>query len=258
MAILPTQNNTPVTVKRDTRCFLRGIMGCFYRPHDIASCVSDICRYSMAPVKPLIIYLHGFNSSPESHKAQTLQNYVQTHDLPCTLWIPELPVWPGETARMLLQHALEASVCRPVHIIGSSLGGYFGTWLMESILDHCPDCPAKLVLINPTVRPYELLEKHLGPQTNYYSSQTYTLTQEHVDQLRHLETETLSRPDNILLLVQTGDEILDYRQAVARYAECPTRIDEGGCHSFDDFEASIPVILQFFSTYYMLAASLSE
>ncbi|GAA4650404.1 esterase YqiA [Kistimonas scapharcae] len=211
----------------------------------------------MAPAKPLIIYIHGFNSSPASHKAQTFQNYVQAHDLPCELWIPELPVWPGEAARMLLQRALEAGICRPVHIIGSSLGGYYGTWLMESILDHCPDCPVKLVLINPAVRPYDLFEDYLGPQKNYYSDVEYELTQEHVDQLRHLEIETLSRPDNILLLVQTGDETLDYQQAVARYAECPARIDEGGSHAYDGFETTIPVILQFLSAHYVAAVSLS-
>ncbi|MCK5894609.1 MAG: esterase [Endozoicomonadaceae bacterium] len=168
-------------------------------------------------------------------------------------------MWPSETARMLLQQVLEVSICRPIHIIGSSLGGYFGTWLMESIIDHHPNCPVKLVLINPIVRPYELFEDYLGPQTNYCSGQTYELTQEHINQLRHLEIGTLQRPDNILLLIQTGDETLDYQQAVGRYSECPAQIEAGGSHAFDDFEATIPAILQFFSAHYIMTeVSISE
>lgn len=212
----------------------------------------------MAPAKSLIIYIHGFNSSSASSKAQLFRNYVRNHELPCELWIPDLPVWPGEAAHMLLRRALEASIGRPVHIIGSSLGGYYGIWLMENIIDHCPECPVKLVLINPVVRPCDLSEDYLGSWKNYHSGVEYELTREHVNQLCHLEVKTLSRPDNILLLVQTGDEILDYRQAVTRYAECPARIDEGGSHAYDCFDSAIPAVLQFLSAHYVAAVALAE
>ncbi|WP_281647226.1 YqiA/YcfP family alpha/beta fold hydrolase [Parendozoicomonas sp. Alg238-R29] len=201
----------------------------------------------MAAAQPLLLYIHGFNSSPQSRKCTELGVYLKQKRIPCDYIVPELGQWPGENARMLLSLASEALRVKPVYIIGSSLGGYYGTWLMERLLESRPEYPVKLVLINPAVRPYELFEDYLGPQKNYYNNTEYELTQEHIDQLKHLEVTTLHRPDNIFLLAQKGDETLDYRKAEQRYQDCPQRIDEGGDHGFEGFEGTIPVILSFCS-----------
>ncbi|CAM3436016.1 YqiA/YcfP family alpha/beta fold hydrolase [Parendozoicomonas haliclonae] len=201
----------------------------------------------MSSSLPLILYIHGFNSSPQSRKCQELGEYLKTQKIPCDYVVPELDQWPGENAQMLYALASEALASRPVYIIGSSLGGYYATWLMERLLEDNPHYPVKLVPINPAVKPYELFEDYLGPQKNYYNGTEYELTHEHIEQLKHLEVPALHRPDNILLLAQTGDETLDYRKAVVRYQDCPQRIDEGGDHGFQGFEETIPVILSFFS-----------
>ena len=201
----------------------------------------------MADTSPLLLYIHGFNSSPLSIKARELANYIEQFNIPCQFVVPELPEWPGESARTLFELTSEAIKTRPVFIIGSSLGGYFGTWLMERLLEQGSHFPVKLALINPAVKPYELFEDYLGPQKNYHNDHCYELTHEHIEQLRHLEVTTLHRPDNILLLAQTGDETLDYRLAAIRYQDCPQRIDEGGHHGYEDFAETIPMIFSFFS-----------
>ena len=201
----------------------------------------------MVSIRPLLLYIHGFNSSPQSRKCTELGAYLKQHKIPCDYAVPELDQWPGENARLLFTLTTEALQERPVYIIGSSLGGYYGTWLMQRLLKGEPRYPVKLVLINPAVRPYELFEEYLGPQKNYYNDKEYVLTHEHIDQLARLEVTTLYRPDNIFLLAQTGDETLDYKKAVVRYEECPQRIEDGGDHGFQGFEQTIPVILSFFS-----------
>ena len=92
--------------------------------------------------------------------------------------------------------------CR-VCLIGSSLGGYYATWLAEQY-----DCRA--VLINPAVRPYDFFEEYLGFNTNYYTAEQYELTMDHIEQLREIEVEQISNPDRYLMMLQTGDEVLDY------------------------------------------------
>ena len=201
----------------------------------------------MTTTTPLILYIHGFNSSPQSRKCTELGQYLKQHAIPCEYLVPELDQWPGENARKLFETASTAIKERPVYIIGSSLGGYYGTWLMQRLLENEPDFPVKLVLINPAVKPYELFESYLGPQKNDYNGTEYELTLEHIEQLKHLDVPQLRNPDNILLLAQTGDETLDYRKAEIRYHDCPQRIDEGGSHGFDGFMEAIPMILSFFS-----------
>ncbi len=209
--------------------------------------VSVVIRDFMADIRPLLLYIHGFNSSPLSVKAQELKRYIEKHNVSCDYIVPELPEWPGESARQLFELANSAIAQQPVYIIGSSLGGYYGTWLMERLLENELLFPVKLVLINPAVEPYKLFADYLGPQKNYYNGHQYELTQEHIEQLQHLEVAALHRPDNILLLAQKGDETLDYRKAEARYQDCPQRIDEGGDHGYQNFAETIPMIFSFFS-----------
>jgi uncharacterized protein len=124
-----------------------------------------------------------------------------------------------------------------VSLIGSSLGGYYATWLAEK---H----GVRAVLVNPAVRPYELLAQYVGPQTNLYTGAHDVLTAGDIDALRALEVDRIT-PNRYLLMVQTGDEVLDYRAAVERYRGAEQQVIEGGDHGFSDFGEHLDAALAF-------------
>jgi len=133
---------------------------------------------------------------------------------------------------------VEQNSDRNIILIGSSLGGYYSTWLVEKY-------GLRAVLINPAVRPYELLADMLGEQGNYYSDEKYELTGEHLDQLLALNCVKLQDASRYLLLTQTADETLDYREGVEKFRDSPMLVQQGGSHGFDQFELVIPSILAF-------------
>jgi predicted esterase YcpF (UPF0227 family) len=171
-----------------------------------------------------LVYIHGFNSSPASFKARLLQAALAQRAPAMTFLAPALPHAPAAAARLLDDLA---ATHPDTTLVGSSLGGYYATWLAER---H----DLRAILLNPAVRPYELLAGHLGVQTNLYTGEQYEFTPAHVGELRALEVAVLT-PQRYLLMVETGDEVLDYRQAVVRYRGARQRVIEGGDHGFGDF-----------------------
>jgi predicted esterase YcpF (UPF0227 family) len=185
-----------------------------------------------------ILYLHGFNSSPESHKAKVLRDYMQHKGLGDCLDIPARPPVPDQAIRLLQQHADLISKDYSLSLVGSSLGGFYATWLAEEY-----DCPA--VLINPAVMPHRLLMKYLGENKNYYTDENWVLDQTHIEQFRKLYIQHVSRPERYLLLLQTGDDTLDYREALEKYPDSPAVVEQGGDHEFSGFERYLDTILSF-------------
>lgn len=185
------------------------------------------------------LYLHGFLSSPQSLKAQQLLRFYEAHLTPQQLAVPTLPFAPAEAigqARTELKHLQQRF--EQVYIIGSSLGGFYATHLAET-----EGVPA--VLVNPAVRPFDLFEHYLGPNTHYYSGEVHELTHEHIGQLRALGCAQIQHPERLLLLLQTGDETLDYRLAAELYRRCPAWLEGGGNHSFEHFIERMPMLLAF-------------
>ena len=185
-----------------------------------------------------ILYLHGFNSSPESHKATVLQACMNQLGLGDRIDIPAIPPAPAEAIQVLRQHAENILHHSKLSLAGSSLGGFYATWLAERY-----QCPA--VLINPAVKPHELLRKYLGENTNYHTDERWILDESHIEQFRRLFVEQISAPERYLLLVQTGDQTLDYREAVKKYEGCPAIVEQGGSHEFTGFERYLDKILSF-------------
>lgn len=187
--------------------------------------------------EPTIIYVHGFNSSPRSFKARLLQQVMRTQGREQRLRVPALSHWPRQAIEQL-QAEIDAAE-GAVTLVGSSLGGYYSTWLAEQ------NPGVRVVLVNPAVRPFDLLEAWLGQNANLYTDEHYELTRDHLEQLRALYCPRLQAPSRYLLLVQTADETLDYREAVNKYAGSPQFVQPGGSHGFEQFEALIPALQAF-------------
>lgn len=182
-----------------------------------------------------LLYIHGFNSSPQSLKARQMVEYFSARNASDRLIVPALPPSPRDAMALLEREIAGAG---PVALVGSSLGGFYATWLAHR---HA----LKAVLVNPAVRPWGLLDQFSGEQTNYHTGERYTLQPGWVDQLRHYEVEQIATPENLLVLLQTGDETLNWRDAWDYYGDCHLYRALGGSHSFDDFDALIPLVLRF-------------
>jgi len=189
-----------------------------------------------------IVYLHGFNSAPQSTKAR--QVVARIAALPAEVRpridVPALPPRP-EQAMTEVCALIERDGPSGLTLIGSSLGGYYATWLAE----RYAAAGVRAVLINPTTGPAADLRPYLGVQRNLYTGAEYVLTEEHLRQFLALKVERITRPERYYLMVQTGDEVLDYRLAVAHYAGAFQLVLGGGDHAFQDFGRHIDSILQF-------------
>jgi len=182
----------------------------------------------------VIAYIHGFNSSPASSKAQLLKARLEALGRGAEFAAPALPHSPAQAAALLDEFAERNPGAA---LVGSSLGGYYATYLAQR---H----GLNAVLLNPAVRPYELLAGHLGPQQNFHTGESYEFTARHVDELRALEVAVIT-PEHYFLVVATGDEVLDYRAAVARYRGCRQLVIEGGDHGLSDFANYADAVLEF-------------
>lgn len=184
----------------------------------------------------MIVYLHGFNSSPASHKAQMLKRTLEGRGLGDRYACPALPDTPAE-AIGAIEDAIEGRDPDRVTLIGSSLGGFYATWMAEKI-----GCRA--VLINPAITPHIGLQVYLGTQKNLHTGEAYELTRAHLDGWRRLMVERID-PERYLLLLETGDEVLDWREAARKYEGARMVIRQGGDHSLQCFAEMIPRILSF-------------
>lgn len=181
-----------------------------------------------------MLYLHGFRSSPASFKAQAVARAMAERGLAQRFFCPALSHEPRQA--MAQAEAILADE-GPLVLLGSSLGGYYATWLAER---H----DLRAVLVNPAVLAHLSLADYVGPQTNLYTGESFDFTREHVAQLQALEVAAV-RPGRYWLLVEEGDEVLDYRQAVARYEGARETVLAGGDHSFTRFVDFVPQILEF-------------
>lgn len=181
----------------------------------------------------MILYLHGFNSSPQSHKAQVMAKYMAERGLAGQYACPALPPLAKDAIRAIEKFRLSANTC----FVGSSLGGFYATYLAEK---H----GARAVLINPAIEPHVGLRAYLGPQKNLHTGEPYELTETHLREWEKLYVPRIT-PSRYLLLVETGDEVLDYRQAVKRYAGAEQVVIQGGDHSLQSFPQHLPRILEF-------------
>ncbi len=183
----------------------------------------------------MIIYIHGFGSSGEGSKARVFRKYFKSIGepfiAPSLSYVPKLAI---ETLEELIE-----SYHGDVKLIGSSLGGYYAIYLAKKY-------DLKAVLINPSIKPYDTLKKMLGEAPYYYDDSSYTWNKKHIDMLESFHVDN-PQQNNLMLLVQKGDEDLDYREAVQYLAKSNMIVEDGGNHSFKNIEQHFENIRVFFA-----------
>ena len=184
----------------------------------------------------MIIYIHGFNSSPASFKAKLLGARLAALGRADEFTAPALPHGPAAAAAMLEELV---RIHPQALLVGSSLGGYYATWLAEGF-------GLRAVLVNPAVRPYALLGGLIGRQKNLYTGEEYDFTARHLEELRALEVSAIT-PERYLLIVASGDEVLDHHQAIERYRGARQIVIDGGDHGLSEFGEHLDAVLDFYA-----------
>jgi predicted esterase YcpF (UPF0227 family) len=185
-----------------------------------------------------LLYLHGFRSSPQSTKARHVAAWMHAHRPDVVWWCPQLPPSPRE-AMQAVADRVAAWPAATSAVIGSSLGGFYATWIAERF-------GWRAVLLNPAVFPARDLAAHIGEQPSWHDPrERFYFRPEYVEELRALDAGPITRPERYFAIVAKGDELLDWREMVARYPGAKVKLLEGSDHALSDFGAHFADVLGF-------------
>lgn len=187
-----------------------------------------------------IVYLHGFNSSPSSEKAQITQQFVRNQKSDFNVMVPALPPEPS-AAIALVRKLINELGDEFAGLIGSSLGGYYS-------LFFCAELSCRAVLINPAITPYRLLSDYIGINENMYTGERYEVKAEHMEELQSFDRVKMVDPRLVYLVTQTSDEVLDASEASRALLGAKVWAEGGGDHSFIDYHRVLPSMMQFFAS----------
>jgi len=188
----------------------------------------------------LVVYLHGFRSSPNSTKAVMTAEAVRalsSKDYSYEWYCPQLLASPKASLEMVVKHIDQAKVDRIV-IVGSSLGGFYTNYLAEKY--QC-----KGVALNPAVYAARELEPHVGMMTAYDSDEPFDFKAEYIDELRALQVDSITDPKRYFLIAAKGDELLDWKEMASFYPGAKQLILEGGDHGISDYANHLPAVIDF-------------
>jgi len=190
----------------------------------------------------LLVYLHGFRSSPRSSKAVMTGEAIKTLSTaedPFEWYCPQLLASPKESMDMVTAH-IDSSKADRVIVIGSSLGGFYANYLAEKYA-------CKAVALNPAVYAARELEPHVGMMTSYDSDEPFNFRPEYIAELKGLQVNKITKPEHYFLIAAKGDELLDWREMVEFYAGAEQLVLEGSDHGITDFANHLPKVLEFIS-----------
>jgi len=186
-----------------------------------------------------LLYLHGFRSSPQSAKARLVAEHVARHHPGLFFWCPQLPPSPREAMALVAGGIAAWPQGEGMAVIGSSLGGYYASWVASQA--RCTS-----VMLNPAVHPARDLARHIGEQTTWHDpEERFFFRPEFIDELKALDVSQLPPAGPELLIAAQGDELLDWREMVARYPRARQQVLPGGDHALSDFPAHLEAALRF-------------
>lgn len=188
----------------------------------------------------LLVYLHGFRSSPNSSKAVMTGEAVRALSTPDNVYewyCPQLLASPKESIDMVVKHIDQSKADRMV-IIGSSLGGFYTNYLAEKY--QC-----KGIALNPAVYAARELEPHVGMMTAYDSEEPFDFKAEYIDELRALQVNGITDSNRYFLIAAKGDELLDWKEMAAFYPDAKQLILEGSDHGISEYADHLPTVIEF-------------
>jgi predicted esterase YcpF (UPF0227 family) len=188
----------------------------------------------------LLVYLHGFRSSPNSSKAVMTGEAVRALTTPDNVYewyCPQLLASPKESIDMVVKHIDQSKADRIV-IIGSSLGGFYTNYLAEKY--QC-----KGIVLNPAVYAARELEPHVGMMTAYDSEEPFDFKPEYIDELRALQVEHITNPEQYFLIAAKGDELLDWKEMSVFYPGAKQLILDGSDHGITNYADHLPAVIEF-------------
>lgn len=186
-----------------------------------------------------ILYLHGFHSSPYSAKALEFKKQIELNHPHISVIAPQLAALPQDAIRQVVEIARQYTG-QLIGVVGSSMGGYLATYLHNEF-----NLPA--VVVNPAVKPFELLANYKGEQVHPLTNERYVLGDEHMAHLRDVYQPTVRDGKLVWLLQQEGDEVLDFAEAIKHYKDCLITCEKDGSHAFEGFERYPNDIVEFFT-----------
>ncbi|RUO76920.1 hypothetical protein CWI84_11230 [Idiomarina tyrosinivorans] len=180
------------------------------------------------------VVLHGFESSPQSQKAQQLRHWAENFGH--SVEIPQLPPKWREMSDYFNQQAPRWSQPNVV-FIGSSMGGLCAHALASR-------WQRRAVLINPLVDLSEIMQSRAGSRFHPYLQCQYQLTADDVAALAELAEQRSDEVD-ALVLVQSADEVLPAELTRRYYQRQRMIFEHGGDHRFQGFQKYSKAIAQF-------------
>jgi predicted esterase YcpF (UPF0227 family) len=188
----------------------------------------------------LVVYLHGFRSSPRSSKAVMTGDAIKaisTNENPIYWYCPQLLASPKESMAMVESH-IEGTKADRLVVIGSSLGGFYTNYLAEKY-------GCKAIVLNPAVRAAKELAPHVGMMTAYDSDEPFDFRPEYIDELQALQVGSITNPERYFLIAAKGDELLSWEEMVAFYPGAKHLVLEGSDHGIADYADHLPFVLEF-------------
>ena len=183
-----------------------------------------------------ILYFHGFASSSDSNKAKIISSYISKISSNTKIIIPDLN---NNFQKAISQiELLIKNNDKPISFIGSSLGGYFAAYFADIY-------NAKAILVNPAIPPLRGFDDYLGENKNYSTGKKFNIKKEDIKFLRGLSKKEYINKENTLILMESGDEVLPYKETSEYFKGCYIDIVFGGSHSYESMQTKLKKISDF-------------
>jgi len=192
----------------------------------------------------MIIYLHGFSSSAASNKAEVFKRALSGTRFLILDYPAHQPHAAVSYITRRITRALSEFPGEGLTLMGSSMGGFYAQFLAAAM-----DAVERVVMINPALQPQMTLKPYIGLNTNMVTGEPFEFTQQDFADLAEYAIGTVAHGKPSLLLLDEGDEVIDYRHAARVYATAGrVLVYPGGSHRFEHIEEAIAEIRKFIAS----------